>query len=702
MASPNHNPPDPMPVHHILARLAASNTGAELTPLRELVAALRPRRAGDVEQSAQNLRTLCCALESDPGHAQALRSYLARVICTRKLSHLLSDTGITLSIGFWSAVWRCFNYKWLPPAVRDEYIKDVFGKLFDRDDDHRWVCALDNGLWIAVTGALGLRRREAMALRTRLLQELLGATHVLSYRISAIGLEAELVRNYPAIEAFESPFLRQNAELNDYVETYGSWLLERRTVREDSRHLDVLLGQCQEIVGKIRRASAVQGTSVSLTRLLLRLTQSIDRLRTLLTLLDASGDDAAPVAVHLFKDLVTAENRKNSLFDLFKTNIELLALQVTERASRTGEHYVANTRAEWLGMMRSAAGAGMIVGCMALLKILTGKLGLGLPANTLADSLNYGLGFILVYMLHFTIATKQPAMTAALMAQAIDSGKQKLDQLAELAIRMLRSQFIAIVGNVALAMPVAYLIAWAWSKLSGSALVGPDKAQLLLHGIDPIHSPALLYAAVAGVCLFLAGLISGYYDNKAAYSNVAIRLQQLRWLERLFGPVRLARIANYIGDNLGALAGNLSFGFMLGTMGPLGILLGLPLDIRHITFSSANFAFSLIALDHQLSAQQWILSLVGLTLIGLTNLAVSFGLALTVALRSRRVNLKHEWSLAGMLWQRLCTAPRDFFLPPAEVPPLAAVPSPAPVSPIPPVAPVADPAAQRLAADRTG
>lgn len=661
-----------MSANHILTGLATAGTGNDLAPLRALVAALRPRSAGNADQAATNLRALCTALDADPQQAQQLRAYLDRVICTRKLSHLLSDTGITLSIGFWSAVWRCCNYKWLPPAVRDEYIKDVFGQIFDRDDDHRWVCAVDDALWLELARALGLRRREIMALRSRLLQEILAAGHVLSYRISAIGLESELVRNYPAIEAFESPFLRQNAELNDYVETYANWLADRSTVREDSRPLDILLGQCEEIVGKIHRASAVQGTSVSLTRLLLRLTQSIDRLRTLLALLDTRRtEDSAPVAVQLFKDLVTADNRKHSLADLFKTNTELLALQVTERASRTGEHYVTNNRSEWLHMMRSAAGAGVIVGCMALLKILAGTLGLGLFAHALVDSMNYGLGFVLVYMLHFTIATKQPAMTAALMALAIDSGKQKLDELAELAVRMLRSQFIAIAGNVALAMPVAYLIAWAWSALSGHALVDPDKAQLLLHGLDPIHSMALPYAAVAGVCLFLAGLISGYYDNKAAYSNISIRLQQLRWPARLFGPTRLTRIADYIGDNLGALAGNLAFGVMLGTMGPLGILLDLPLDIRHITFSSANFAFAVVGLEHQLSAQQWLLSLSGLVLIGLTNLGVSFALALTVALRSRRVHLKHEWSLAGLLWRRLRTTPRDFFLPPAETLPSA-------------------------------
>ena len=601
-----------MSVHLILARLATADSGHDLAPLRELVIALRPRSADDVNQATLNLQALCHILDTNPVQALALRTYLGRVISSRKLSPLLTDTGITPSIGFWGAVWQRFNYKWLPPVVRDEYFNDAFGEVFGLTDDHRWVCGVDDTVWISVAQAIGLHHSEAVLLHTRLRQEFLGAIQVLSYRISAIGMESELVRNYPAIEDYESPFLRQNVELNDYISAYEKWLSDRSTVREDSLHLDVLLTQCEEIIGKIRRASAVQGISISLTRLLLRLTQSIDRLRTLLSLLDArQANDAIPVAVRIFKDLVTADNRKYSISDLVKTNTELLALQVTEHSSRTGEHYVANTRSEWLGMMRSAAGAGVIVAFMALLKLLVSTLTLVPFVHALLYNLIYSLGFILIYMLHFTIATKQPAMTAALMALAIDSGKKKLDDLADLAVRVLRSQFIAIVGNVALAMPVAYLITWLWLPLTGQSLADPDKAQHLLHDLDPIHSLAILHAAIAGVFLFLAGLISGYYDNKAAYSNSTARLKQLNWLARLLGKARLAKVASYIGDNLGALAGNFFVGVMFGYVATFGDFFGLPLDIRHITFSSVNFVFALDVLWNQLSAQQWVLSISG-------------------------------------------------------------------------------------------
>ena len=654
-----------MKMDSILARVLATAPSRDISLLRNLVDTIRPGHAGDVQQATDRLRALAHLLGTQPEWARGLREYLAEIIGRRKLVHLLTDTGILQNQGFFGELWRRLNHKWLPPTVNDDYLKDVFGEVFHRPDDYRWVNGVAASVWLDLLRALRLPERGW--LHAQVLGETLEAVQVLSYRISAIGLEPELVRVHPDIERFESPFLRQNAELVQFTEAWRMRLADARAEVPDARHLDVLLSQCEEIIGRVRRAAAVQGVSVSLTRLLLRLTQSISRLRALLDLLEApSLRSSLPTALDLFRQLVEADNRKWSLSDLFQTNTELLALQVTEHAGRSGEHYVASTRADWLSMARSAAGAGFIVGFMAMLKVLTARLVLAPIGYAALYSLNYAFGFMLIHVLHFTVATKQPAMTAARIAAAIDEGHKKLDELAGLVVRVLRSQFVAIVGNVALAMPTAFAIAVAWQAMFGQHLAGPDKAQHLLHDIDPIHSLALPHAAIAGVCLFLAGLISGYYDNKAAYNDIAARLRQLRWLRRLLGEQRLARVTDYTGRNLGALAGNFFFGIMLGTIGTIGFVLGLPIDIRHVTFSSANIAFALVGLDYQLTAHQWLLSLSGIALIALTNLAVSFSLALMVALRSRRVSFGRGRALAGLVWQRFRLAPRSFFLPPRE------------------------------------
>ena len=68
----------------------------------------------------------------------------------------------------------------------------------------------------------------------------------------------------------------------------------------------------------------------------------------------------------------------------------------------------------------------------------------------------------------------------------------------------------------------------------------PQKAAHLLHDLHPWHSLALLHAAIAGVYLFLSGLIAGYYDNQALYHRIPQRLRRTKWLRTLLGPARLA------------------------------------------------------------------------------------------------------------------------------------------------------------------
>jgi site-specific recombinase len=134
----------------------------------------------------------------------------------------------------------------------------------------------------------------------------------------------------------------------------------------------------------------------------------------------------------------------------------------------------------------------------------------------------------------------------------------------------------------------------------------------------------------------------------------------------LLGEARLARFANYVEHNLGALAGNFLFGCMLGFTPIVGELLGLPLDIRHVAFASANFAYGLVGLQFAVAPAVIIVSVAGVLLVGLTNLVVSFSLALKVALRSRGITPDQTEGLWGRVLQRFLARPRDFFWPPAE------------------------------------
>ena len=98
-------------------------------------------------------------------------------------------------------------------------------------------------------------------------------------------------------------------------------------------------------------------------------------------------------------------------------------------------------------------------------------------------------------------------------------------------------------------------------------------------------------------------------------------------------------------------------------MSALGLLLGLPLDIRHITFSTANFAYAVVGLDFVIGWQTVIISVIGIAAIGVTNLLVSFALALLVALRARGVSFAQERQLVGRVVKLFFSSLLQFFLP---------------------------------------
>ncbi|AXA94682.1 site-specific recombinase [Massilia sp. YMA4] len=645
----------------ILESIDQHTTGIE--PLVALVDTLRPRRPGNTIRATANVRTLTQLLKGNPEHARQLRDYLFRLLETRRHASLYSEVGVLSNDGFFTELKRRIAYRMLPPAFGDEYLTDALDQVLYKRTDYCWISAVPAADWLALFDTVMTPRPGPNVM----LPGLLEAIRTLSYRVAAVGLEPKLTNFHTEMEEFESPFIVQNLEVVAYLDDYER-MLAGADVMLDVRHLLVMLDQCESVIAKIRKKALVQGTTIALTYLLVTLNQSIERLRKLLYLVDvksAQGGGHRAAALALALELIQAHGDKYTVRDLFADNIHLLARNVTENASRTGEHYIAENRREMAGMFLSSAGAGVVVGFMALCKLLFGTLRAAPLVEAFLFSMNYSLGFMLIHVLHFTVATKQPAMTASRIAAGLQSPDGRhidLDSLAELINKVLRTQLTAVLGNIATALPTAWLIAWCWLQVTGHHLVSRDKAMHLLHDIDPIHTPALFYAAIAGVCLFLAGLISGYYDNQALYTRWGRRVAQLRGPNALLGRERTIRLGNYLENNLGSLMGNFWFGIMLGTMGTLGTLMGLPLDIRHVTFSAANFATALVGLDHNVSWQLVVKSVTGFLAIGVVNLVVSFGLALWVALRARRIPFEHGFLLVRALFRRLRKAPVDFFI----------------------------------------
>ena len=616
-------------------------------------------------------------LAANSDEARNFLVYLIGFISQYKSVDVYTHTGLLSGRGFFTLLKERVGDRFLP-GVRDrKRLSHTLTSIFKSKEDIEFLDAINDDQWYKLFTALGSTEglgEDCLAGLTIIQSDILHAVNLLSYEISGLSLDEEVIKAYPEIVELNSPFIAQNQEISEYVKAYKEYLFpdldlgptNKVTVPEED-HILVMLEQCLMLLKATHKNTYATGVSVRLTNVLVRLQQKVERLEQLLFLLHPDYEKKSEAFGELIFSITQGHRQSMRIYPLIRTNTELLSLRITETASKAGEAYVTeDLRGQWK-MFLVSAGAGVLIAIMATIKILLGKLVLAPIGKALLNSFNYGFGFVFIYVCHFKIATKQPAMTASALASSIGQAsrhkKAKMTELSELIVDILRTQIAAIAGNVALAMPVALLICIAWDKYLDKPLLSNTKAESLLNGIDPFASPSLLFAALTGVYLFFSGIISGYYDNQAIYRDLGRRVARYSLLLGLFGKFKARRIGTYVEKNFGSIAGNFWFGVMLGTTPTLGYILGLPLDIRHIAFSSANYIQGIFWLNDELSTSYLLYLFGGVLLIGAINLLVSFGLTLLVALRARKIEFSQWKDLFFLVISRVFRNPLVLFFP---------------------------------------
>ncbi|KAF0103684.1 MAG: site-specific recombinase [bacterium] len=616
---------------------ADSAEGEDPVPhLARLIDRLRPSRFRP-ETADARIRILLDLLDARPDLLERLRELIARLFARYDTLPFYTETGILPDRGFARELRRRIGNHLLP-EVRDESdFITALRRIFRKSFDPRWLAVLEPEIrrefWLRIGAAAPLSVTRVARIHARQAE----AARLLACRCAVWGEHPEARRLNPREPQEDSPFLALAGDLDAWLRARGDAVPPLEG-----------LAACRRVVRETQERARQQGTTLSLTLLLRRLSQSLDRLELLMLLLDEARARNLPGTVEAWTRFVASALRdsvcRDSVRDYLRETTGVLALRVTENASQTGEHYIARDLRELSAMARAALGGGAIIGVLALGKILLHHQGLAPAVQALAYGLNYGLGFVLIYLLGLTVATKQPAMTAATLAAAVDEahrgGGWQRDRLRAMLAAVVRTQSVAILGNVALALPVALLLAWYLGAGGEGSAITREDAAYLLRDLHPLQSPVVAHAAVAGVCLFLAGLISGYFDNFARFRRIGDRVALLGWLRLLVTRRGATWLGAALERRLGGIMGNLLFGLMLGGAGFIGFIFGLPIDIRHVAFASANLGYALGALDFGLDSTTLAWVVLGVALIALTNLLVSFVLALWVALRARNLGLR--------------------------------------------------------------
>lgn len=654
---------------------------ADRQSLVRLVNLLRPKDPKNSESAKMHFGSLLSVVVENPELAQKLKSLITNLFYSRNSVRTFTELGILSAAGFYGETWKKIVHEILPEAYPAGGLMQELHEIFHRKSDYLWIEAIPSSQWSALLSALGFLNTDSLPAKNAQLKQLLNSAMVLAQRITAIGIEPEIVEKMPEIEHFDSPFMVISREMTLYVDKLLQPGFERYPIDGDYKHIQVMLTQCEDYVKLIRKNKKRIGTSLSLTYALLRISQNIERLRLFLKMIhQVKKPHDFYHEIQFFKQLIKAENTKHSLRLHLSQNLGMLAFQITEHTSRKGLHYITKSRGEYWRMLRSALGGGFIVAFLCIFKNIITGFALAPFGRAFLYCLNYSGGFIIIHLTASTLATKQPAMTASRVAASMDEGEKhsRMHNLVDVLVRLSRTQFIAFLGNIIMAFPIAFALAWLYQYFAGEPFIDKMAVKKNLHDLNPHQSMALVHAAIAGVFLFLAGLISGYYDNLNIYAKISQRLQNHRVLKRVLKPRQLLALSSYLDQHLGPLAGNFYLGVFLGSAGTLGYFLGLPIDIRHVTFASGSFGLSLASLSTLPDIAVVLDSILGIFLIGFVNFVVSFGLTTLMALKSRNVHFRDSGLLLKTLLLRFGTNPSEFFYPPRGTEPaeLALTPKP--------------------------
>lgn len=636
MLRPMALPPNQAAVRLLDGFLADASTRSLEELLRWLLEA-SPVLTGPEVPRTRRLAILTEALAAHP-RGDRLRTKLREVWIHESAVRLLAETGLPTHGTLLKESLERLVDRLVPRHESSEDLYVMLSRLSLTEADADWVESLP-------TEALA-PWAELLALPPGLLGD---AARLVAYRAAALGITRELLTLDGEHADGTSPFLRLPPAVDEVIAAPGDPAAAAR--------LAEARGACDATLVRVHRGLEARGVSTDALFRLELLEALFVRLDDLVRTV-AGGADGR----HLAGELLRGSFRQRGVRSLARNTLKRLALKVTEHTAETGEHYVARDQAEWDATGRSAAGGGVITAFTALFKYIIAAAPLAPLVQGLGAALNYSGSFIAMQFAHFTLASKQPAMTGAALANALGT-REDAERQVELVAGITRSQVAATIGNVFATIPVAVLVVVAYRWLGGTTPLAPEQAVHSVHSVHPFLSLTVPFAMLTGVFLWMASLAAGWAANWSAYRGLPEALRNHRGLKMTLGASGAARVSRLVEQHLSGIVGYLALGLLLGFVPVLfARFVGLPIEVRHVTLQAASLALAAASL-YGTEAFHWgevAWGALSVVLIAACNLGVSFALALRTAARARDLGPRERRRLAGELRAAFAAEPRRF------------------------------------------
>ena len=624
-------------------------------PMRELFQSLK----------RTNFEVFLAYLKNNEEIKNNFRDYLFILFSNKSFAKALTDANILSENAFFPELKKRISYKFLPPVEDENTVSYIISKvLFNPKSDSNYIKNInpEDG-----SEFFKLMEIEKISSLPKVKKELLISANILALRSVGNALEAGIAKMVPEYKNFDNPFVALQSELDSLIGRFKEdENLQINSKDVDYKQIKIYLQQCLDFVDKAFKNASKFGISSKINQSLLKIRQQLRRIQDIIPILVVDNEeDVLTNSKNLVSNTLKYNSHRNNVRELIDDSTRLISHLITSHTAETGTHYIATSSKEYLKMFWKASGGGIIVGFLCIFKMMMSYSHGSEFSHAVLYSLNYAFGFIIIYLLGFTLATKQPAMTAATMAKVLSdesSSDKNYKEFANLVAKLSRTQFIAFVGNVLWSFPVALAIIYGmdWFLEKNFAVAKADK---LLKDLNPIESKAILHACIAGFFLFISGIISGNISNSSIFNQVPERISQSPFLNQVIGAKNSKKLSDFYTKHWAGIISNFWFGIFLGVIAPLGVFLGLDLDIRHITFSAGNFALALYGKGFDIDTYTFAISLVTIFLIGAFNFIVSFGLSMLLAFRSRKVNFGELTIIYKTILKYFIKNPLRFFIP---------------------------------------
>jgi site-specific recombinase len=604
------------------------------------------------------LKHLLNVLERNPEHRDNVASLLHHFWQGVDVAALFADFGFAPRTHFAGELLQRLRLKLLPQTPVTTDLGELFGLLFPHPGDALWLEALDEA---TLHRLIALNAVESTQWQTPLLDAIM----FLSSSVRASGFSNSLRPRMSAELLVDAPF-NQLARVAESVCDQVRLQSDHSELMRNAQYLRALLDTCRQCADSVHEHLEEHGVSINVVFEVDQLRERTHRIEQLLTCV-LSTDPAHDMTL-LLADLVRTANERRSVRALFSRHYSLLARKVAERSAETGEHYITRDRAEYAQMLRKAAGGGAVIAGTTLMKFALGALTVSAFWAGFLAGVNYAGSFVLVHVLHWTVATKQPAMTAPAMADKLGNlvDDAAVESFVDEVAHLIRSQVAGIIGNLSAVIPIVLAVQWLSTAVFGAPVVGVKDAQHVLESIT-LLGPTALFAAFTGVLLFASSLIAGWVENWFVWNRLDSAIAWNPNIVARLGAARAQRWALYWRQNISGYASNISLGFLLGLVPAVAAFFGLPVEVRHVTLSTGQLAAAVgaqgWAVFHQ-SAFWWCVA--SIPVIAVLNLGVSFWLAFKVALRSRGIRLADRSRIYRAIRHRVFSAPGSFIVPPRD------------------------------------